>query len=137
MKQHLSLPLFLLLLLVFPTAVGFAQQSSRNQHNNPYGRNYTGPHPRYSYGPTGFSRGGNGRGGISPGAVAAVAVGVGVVGYIVGRSANRSNNNSSNNNNTTTIECRNFPMVVIINNTPKEVLVQKCRSGNGDWQLPD
>lgn len=130
----------LLVILFLLTTLGYSQQ--RNWHN-PYGPRYTGPHPRFSYGP-GFHHGGHGygrgHGRISPGAAAAIGLGAGVVGFIIGRSAsNNSNrsNTSQTNSSDDRIECRNFPMKVIVDNKPTEVLVQKCRVGGGEWKLPD
>jgi hypothetical protein len=129
--MKLQVIVLLIISMVFPSLV-YSQYPRHVYH-----RNYAGPHPRYSYGPTGFSRYGNGR--ISPGAAAAIGIGAGVVGYVIGRStAPKQQPVIIQQQDDTKIQCREFPMIVLIENKRREVMVMKCRVGpDGDWKLPN
>lgn len=74
----------------------------------------------------------NESGRISPGAATAIGLGVGVLGFVIGRSTKKTSESYDSK-----IECKEFDMKVMIDGEEKKAKVTKCRTQDGSWQIPD
>lgn len=113
-----------ILLLFVLTTNAFADhwRWSRYPRHNRYS------YPRYNDNYHNYSRTGR----LSPGAVTAIGLGVGVLGFAIGRSTKKTSESYNSK-----IECKEFDMKVMIDGEEKKAKVTKCRTQDGSWQIPD
>lgn len=112
------------LILIFAPSIAFADRWRHHRYyRNPYPRYYS--YPRY----------GNyhmNRPGVSPGGAAAIAIGSGVLGYVIGRSTNKDTSYKNDR-----IECKEFDIKVMIDGEEKKAKITKCRTEDGEWKIPE
>jgi hypothetical protein len=93
----------------------------------PVYRNYQGP----SYHDRNTPRYNDNR--ISPGAATAIGLGVGVIGFVIGRSTKSKEVVYKDQK----IQCKDFDIKVMIDGEEKKAKVTKCRTDDGEWKIPD
>ena len=71
--------------------------------------------------------------GISAGAATAIGLGVGVLGFVIGRSTKQKEVVYQDQ----TIQCKEFDIKVTIDDEEKKAKVTKCRTKDGEWKIPD
>jgi hypothetical protein len=76
---------------------------------------------------------------ISPGAAAAISIGAGVVGYVIGKKTQERSYTEGTRECSyeERIECKEFEINVIIDGERKRATITKCRVNGGDWKIPD
>ena len=111
-------------LLIFATVEPIFANHWRWRNRNRYNTHYHYPTNGYSSRTSGT--------GISPGAATAIGLGVGVLGFIVGRATKKTTESSDSK-----IECKEFPILVTIDGEEKKAKVTKCKTQDGNWQIPD
>jgi|LakMenE01Jun11ns_1017448.scaffolds.fasta_scaffold9958683_10 hypothetical protein len=130
-KILLSLKLILLFLISIPSyADRWVHSRYRNHYRYHYNsRHYTPIRDRrytrnyYNTGP-----------GISAGAATAIGLGVGVLGFVIGRSTKSKEVIYKDNSK---IECKDFDIRVMIDGEEKKAKIIKCRTEDGEWKIPE
>lgn len=108
----------------------YADRWAHSRYGNHYHSRYYSPirdrrytHNYYNTGP-----------GISAGAATAIGLGVGVLGFVIGRSTKSKEviyKDSSK------IECKEFDIRVTIDGEEKKAKITKCRTEDGEWKIPE
>jgi hypothetical protein len=112
------------LILIFAPSIAFAD---RWRHH----RYYRNPYPRY-YGRT-HTHHYVDRPGVSAGAATAIGLGVGILGFVIGRSTKSKEVIYKDQK----IECKDFDIKVIIDGEEKKAKITKCRTEDGEWRIPE
>jgi hypothetical protein len=71
--------------------------------------------------------------GITPGAATAIGLGVGILGFVIGRSTKSKEVVYKDQK----IQCKDFDIKVTIDGEEKKAKVTKCRTDDGEWKIPD
>jgi len=76
---------------------------------------------------------------VSPGAAAAIGIGAGVIGYVIGKKTQERTYTEATRECSyeEKIECKEFEITVIIDGERKKATITKCRVNGGDWKIPD
>jgi surface antigen len=71
--------------------------------------------------------------GISAGAVTAIGLGVGILGFVIGRTTKSKEVIYKDSK----IHCKDFDIRVMIDGEEKKAKITKCRTEDGEWKIPE
>ena len=76
--------------------------------------------------------------GISTGAATAIGLGVGILGFAIGRSTkNKDKVIVYQDQKDQKIQCKDFDIKVTIDGEEKKAKITKCKTEDGDWTIPE
>jgi len=76
--------------------------------------------------------------GISTGAATAIGLGVGILGFAIGRSTkNKDKVIVYQDQKDQKIQCKDFDIKVTIDGEEKKAKITKCKTESGDWEIPE